>query len=209
MSSINLSRGILEIMGRDKLKRQLQFKPLCRHFGAKGCESSDVIRLLHEEMEALYLMDTLGLYQADAAERMEVSRSTFARIIKSARQKVSMMLVSGADLVIEDEKEDYRVLVASMQRERVATGKPDAPFLLLFHVHGGEILEERVYENPAFSPQVRPGQVLPLLCNELQVNFFVADKIGSGLKSALLSKGVYARSTPHFTKQALFKMLTQ
>ncbi len=194
-------------MGRDKLKRNLQFKPICKIFEAKGCDSSDTIHLLHEEMEALFLMDNRGLYQADAAEQMGVSRTTFARMIKRAREKVSMMLISGANLVIEDEKKDYRVLVASMHRERVVAGNPDAPFLMLFHVHEKEIVEEKVYENPAFSQSIRPGQVLPKLCNELQVNFLVATTIGAGLKSALLSKGVSGVSKKKFSKQDLFRML--
>jgi len=194
-------------MGRDKLKRHLQFKPVCRSFGATDCENSDTIYLLHEEMEALFLMDNQGMYQADAAEQMGVSRTTFARMIKSAREKVSMMLISGANLIIEDEKEDYRVLIASMQRGKVVPGKPDAPFLMLFHVHEKEIMEEKVYENPAFSQSIRPGQVLPKLCNELQVNFLVATSIGAGLKSALLSKGVYGVSKKKFTKQDLFGMV--
>ena len=47
-------------------------------------------------MEALYLMDLLGLYQEAAAEKMEVSRPTFARIIKSARHKVALALAWGS-----------------------------------------------------------------------------------------------------------------
>ena len=194
-------------MGRDKLKRNIQFKPVCKLFGAKGCDSRDTIHLLHEEMEALFLMDSQGLYQADAAEQMGVSRTTFSRIVKSAREKVSMMLISGADLVIEDENEDYRVLVASMKREKVVPGKPDAPFLMLFHVHENKITEEKVLENPVFVQSVRPGQVLPEVCNKLQINFFVADAIGAGLKSALLSKGVYGISKKRFTKQELFSLI--
>ncbi len=193
-------------MGRDKLKRKLQFKPRCKRFGSKGCESGDTIHLLHEEMEALFLMDAQGLYQADAAEQMGVSRTTFARIVKNAREKVSMMLISGADLVIEDEKADYRVLVVSMHKEKVAPGKPDAPFLLLFHVHEGEIIEEKVYENPAFAQSIRPGQILPDLCSRLQVNFFIASTVGAGLKSALLSKGVFSEAKKKFTKEMLFSL---
>jgi len=191
-------------MGRDKLKRQLQFKPVCRHFGAKQCDSGEVIRLLHEEMEAIYLMDRLGLYQADAAERMGVSRTTFSRIIKSAREKVSMMLVSGTDLVIEDEKHDYHVLIASMERNRVVVGSAKSPFLMHFHIQDETIVEERVYENPAFESHVRPAQVLPALAQELEVNFFVATKVGAGLKSALVAKGVYAFERKSLTKEALF-----
>ena len=95
-------------MGRDKLKRNLQITPICKEFSSKKCNEKNTIYLLHEESEALYLMDNQGLYQAQAALKMGVSRATFARIIKSAREKVSMMLVTGAKLIIEDDKDNYR-----------------------------------------------------------------------------------------------------
>lgn len=191
-------------MGRDKLKRQLQFKPLCKKFGALQCvHEKGVIHLLHEEIEALYLMDNQGLYQADAAESMGVSRPTFARIIKSAREKVTMMLVTGADLEIEDEKDDCIIIVASMNKNTLEPGKPDAPFLYLYHIHQNEIIEKRVLENPVFVENRRPGQILPLFCNSYKVNFFIATDIGTGLKSALVSKGVYAVSKKMVTEDNL------
>ena len=54
-----------------------------------------------EELEALKLADIEGLYQEDAAERMEVSRPTFQRVLKSARGKVARCLVEGKALGIE------------------------------------------------------------------------------------------------------------
>lgn len=192
-------------MGRDKLKRKIQFKPLCTSFGALGCKSEDTIHLLHEEMEALYLMDNQGLYQADAAVQMEVSRTTFARIIKNAREKVSMMLITGANLVIEDEKDEYTVMLTSMKEHVLELGKPDAPFLMLYRISEDEIVDKQVLENPVFVENKRPGQVLPALCNEHQVNFFVATSIGTGFRSALLSKGIYTLSKKRFTEKDLMK----
>jgi predicted DNA-binding protein (UPF0251 family) len=58
-------------------------------------------RLSVEELEALKLADIEGLYQEDAAERMEVSRPTFQRVLKSARGKVARCLVEGKALGIE------------------------------------------------------------------------------------------------------------
>lgn len=192
-------------MGRDKLKRKLQFKPLYTSFGALECKSESTIHLLHEEMEALYLMDNQRLYQADAATQMEVSRSTFARIIKNAREKVSMMLITGANLVIEDEKDEYVVMLASMKEQVLELGKPDAPFLMLYRIYENEIVNKQVLENPVFVENKRPGQVLPALCNEHQVNFFVATSIGVGFKSALLSKGVYTLSKKIFRENDILK----
>jgi len=185
-------------MGRDKLKRNLQFKPMCTTFGSLSCQSDDIIYLLHEEMEALYLMDNQGLYQADAAQQMGISRPTFARILKNAREKVSMMLITGANLQIEDEKNEYVVMLTSMKQDVLELGKADAPFLMVYRIEKNKIIEKQVLENPVFVEMKRPGQILPIFCNEYKVNFFVAITVGVGLKSALLSKGIYAISKHSF-----------
>jgi predicted DNA-binding protein (UPF0251 family) len=54
-----------------------------------------------DELEALRLADVEGLYQEAAAERMGVSRPTFARILTRARRAVAEALVSGRVLVFE------------------------------------------------------------------------------------------------------------
>jgi predicted DNA-binding protein (UPF0251 family) len=54
-----------------------------------------------EELEAIKLTDIEGLYQEGAAERMEVSRPTFQRVLKSARGKIARCLVEGKALGIE------------------------------------------------------------------------------------------------------------
>jgi len=51
-------------------------------------------------LEALRLADLEGLYQEAAAERMGVSRPTFARIVEAARRKVASALVRGQALKI-------------------------------------------------------------------------------------------------------------
>lgn len=56
--------------------------------------------LLLDEFEAIKLADYEGLYQEEAAKRMNVSRQTFGRIIGSAREKVARMLVEGKALRI-------------------------------------------------------------------------------------------------------------
>jgi len=61
----------------------------------------EVVGLSVEELEAMRLADVEGLYHEDAAERMEVSRPTFHRILKEAHRKVAMALVEGKALGIE------------------------------------------------------------------------------------------------------------
>jgi predicted DNA-binding protein (UPF0251 family) len=59
------------------------------------------IPLLYEELEALRLADLKGMTQAKAAAHMGVSRSTFQRIVTSARAQVACALVEGHALEIE------------------------------------------------------------------------------------------------------------
>ena len=53
-----------------------------------------------EELEAMRLKDVLGLSQNECAEKMNVSRQTFQKIIDSARNKVALALVGGAGIRI-------------------------------------------------------------------------------------------------------------
>lgn len=59
------------------------------------------VTLLQEEREALRLADLEGLTQAEAAERMGVSRSTFQRVVSHARHQVALALTEGHALQIE------------------------------------------------------------------------------------------------------------
>ncbi len=61
----------------------------------------ELIVLAFDEIEALRLVDLEGMYQEQAAERMNVSRRTFARILDSAHKKVALALVRGKALKIE------------------------------------------------------------------------------------------------------------
>ena len=59
------------------------------------------IELAPDELETLKLCDYDGLLQAQAGERMGVSRGTVQRLLASARSKVAAALVEGAALVID------------------------------------------------------------------------------------------------------------
>jgi len=59
------------------------------------------IHLNLDEIEALRLADLESIYQAKAAGIMGVSRSTYGRILESARHKLALALWEGQDLLIE------------------------------------------------------------------------------------------------------------
>ena len=53
------------------------------------------------ELEAVRLKDLEGLEQEECAERMEISRPTFQRILISAREKIADSLVRGKGIHVE------------------------------------------------------------------------------------------------------------
>lgn len=72
------------------------FKPV----GIPVRELEEVVMTL-DEFEALRLASLDGLYQEQAAARMNISRPTFSRIVESAHRKIADALVHGKALRIE------------------------------------------------------------------------------------------------------------
>ena len=56
-----------------------------------------------DELEALWLCDSRGLSQADAGDRMGVSRGTVQRLVTSGRRKMVDAVVEGQALVVSEE----------------------------------------------------------------------------------------------------------
>ena len=68
-------------------------------------ENAEAIVLLPDELEALRLVDYLGLMQGEAAKRMGVSRGTVWRLIESGRRKIVTALLKGNLIEILPPKE--------------------------------------------------------------------------------------------------------
>lgn len=70
----------------------------------------DEVVLNLDELEAIRLADYEGLYHEQAAEKMNISRPTFGRILGEARRKVAEVIVEGKalnikkDIKMEDRK---------------------------------------------------------------------------------------------------------
>ncbi|MFP4364543.1 MAG: DUF134 domain-containing protein [Spirochaetia bacterium] len=64
----------------------------------KGLEK---IALSLDEYEAIRLADYKQMDHVDASKEMEISRSTFTRLLERARSKAAALFVEGKELVIE------------------------------------------------------------------------------------------------------------
>jgi len=59
------------------------------------------VNLTLDELEAVSLADWEGLYQEDAAKKMDISRQTFGNIIARAHKKIADVLLNAKALKIE------------------------------------------------------------------------------------------------------------
>ena len=90
-------------MARPKCARFVSAVPGTTFFKPRGIPLVELeeINLSVDEFEALRLADLDGLYQEDAAARMNISRATFGRIVESAHRKVADALTNGKAIKIE------------------------------------------------------------------------------------------------------------
>ncbi len=98
-------------MPRPKFNRIVNEPPLYSHFKPSGVRSQDVkqIVLLLDEFEAFRLADQMGYSHAQAADEMEISRSTFSRLIEKARRKIADFIILGGVLTIKGGSVHFRV----------------------------------------------------------------------------------------------------
>jgi len=91
------------VRGRPPRCRRVAFMPDVTYFKPAGIPMRvlEEIRLSVEEAEAVRLRDLEGLEQEQAAERMNISRPTYQRVLAAARLKIADALLNGKALRIE------------------------------------------------------------------------------------------------------------
>ncbi len=178
-------------MPRSKNKREYSFKPLFKEFAPTCKKPQGSITLNHDEIEAIFLMDNQNLYQDDAAKRMNVSRPTFSRIVKSARFKIATALVSGKKIIINDEKETFTVMVCCAQKGNFSAVTPRERYIAIITFGSDKETQITYLDNPVYTENSKPGIELPPLAQKHEVNFFVSDSAGAGLVNSLLSLGIF------------------
>ncbi len=76
------------------------FKPC----GIRSEELNTVV-LFEDEMEAVRLADFEELYQQEASEKMEISRTTFSRLVMEARKKIADAILHKKMLIVKKRQE--------------------------------------------------------------------------------------------------------
>ncbi len=97
-------------MPRPKSNRIVYEPPLYTEFkpvGARGRSLAQIL-LSIDEFEAVRLADYVGLSHEEAADEMEISRSTFSRLIDKARRKIAEFFFQGKLLTINGGNVHFR-----------------------------------------------------------------------------------------------------
>lgn len=97
-------------MPRPKSERIVHEPPLFTAFrptGVPGRVLEEVLLSL-DEFEAVRLADFKGMSHEESADEMEISRSTFSRLIEKARKKISEFLIGGKLLTIDGGNVHFR-----------------------------------------------------------------------------------------------------
>jgi predicted DNA-binding protein (UPF0251 family)/DNA-directed RNA polymerase subunit RPC12/RpoP len=97
-----MERG-MRSLARPTKWRKVEFIPNIQYFAPSDIDAAslqeNILRI--EELEAIRLKDLEGMEQEDCADKMEVSRQTFQRILNAAREKIADSLINGKAIRIE------------------------------------------------------------------------------------------------------------
>ena len=90
-------------MPRPIKDRRVSFMPEVTYFKPAGIPLRvlEESRLSVEEVEAIRLKDLDGLEQEECAEKMNISRQTFQRVLGSARRNIADALLNGKAIRVE------------------------------------------------------------------------------------------------------------
>lgn len=117
-------------MARQPKCRHVEFIPEITSFKPSGNDASihsEEVILLVEEIEAIRLKDYLGMEQEECAQKMQVSRPTFQRILIEGRAKIAEALIMGKAIRIQGG--DYCLGEARCRRwERTEKKMKDCPY---------------------------------------------------------------------------------
>jgi len=135
-------------MPRPIKRRRVAFLPELSYFKPAGIPMRilEEITISVEEAEAIRLKDLEGMDQENCAEKMNISRQTFQRVLGSARQKIADALLNGKAMRIEGGNFEM-----SIRRFRCIDGHEwEVPF------------EEMIARPPEACPSCNTPNIMPL-----------------------------------------------
>ncbi|OGW78188.1 MAG: hypothetical protein A3I73_03655 [Omnitrophica bacterium RIFCSPLOWO2_02_FULL_45_16] len=114
------------MLGRPKKLRKVLKEPDTKQFSPRGHRGRPGYNELKvEEIEAIRLIDHMGLKQTEAAKCMGISQQTFSRILRNARKVLAEALVLGR--IIKVGGGDFKIAVLLILMAVVLSGCASIP----------------------------------------------------------------------------------
>lgn len=183
--------------------RNITLKPNSLLFGPLTHKPKEMILMSDDELESLYLADFKGLYQEECAKQLGVSRPTFAKIIKSARKKVTEMLMYGKGIELIQEKRNYVLVYPTNDRVTIHPYFITAKLFAFAKIEEETIVSISYVDNPIYqellakgieiidddsAQGMAAGRIIPPLLKE--GNMLVVKSLGEGMKRNIEGMGL-------------------
>ena len=187
--------------GRQEKTRRVGTMPEYVCFNPDGIPTGEEVTLTVDEFEVIRLVDLQGLNQAQAAEKMNVARTTVTAIYDRARTKLADVLVNGKRLKIEGGKVEFRP--RQISQNRISKGENIMRIAVTYDngtifQHFGKTQQFKIYD--VADGKVAASQVLDTngaghgaLAGFLQdnhVDTLICGGIGGGAQTALNQAGI-------------------
>ena len=188
--------------------RNITLKPKSLLFGPLTHEPKEMIQMSDDELESLYLADFKGLYQEDCAKELGVSRPTFSKIIKSARKKVTEMLMYGKGIELVQEKRNYILVYPTNDRVTIHPYFITAKLFAFAKVEEESIVSISYIDNPIYqelqakgieimdddsAQGMAAGRIIPPLLKK--GNMLVVKNLGEGMQRNIEGMGLNVEYT--------------
>ena len=204
-------------MTRPKKKRTIDFSFNCTYFKPVGVRMKKLEKniISYEEMEALRLQDFLEKNQTEASLHMNISQSTFYRLINKARKKIVDALINGkaikiegGDFIMKDNKLNENSLVAVSSSSKDLEGNVDTRFgrckyFLLVSIADGKIKSFDFFENTKVDMQGGVGTAVVQMLADKKVDAVISGNIGPRALEVLKQFNIFAYQSSKSKKQAL------
>jgi predicted DNA-binding protein (UPF0251 family)/predicted Fe-Mo cluster-binding NifX family protein len=175
--------------------RNITFRPQSLLFGPLTHKPKEMLQMSDDELESLYLADFRGLYQEECAKQLGVSRPTFAKIIKSARKKVTEMLMYGKGIELLQEKRNFVLVYPTNDRVTIHPYFITAKLFAFAKIEEDSIVSISYIDNPVYqalqakginivdddsAKGMAAGRIIPPLLKK--GNMLVVKSLGEGMK---------------------------
>ncbi|MBN2478839.1 MAG: DUF134 domain-containing protein [Parachlamydiales bacterium] len=202
-------------MPRPKNIRKISHLPTVTFFKPAGVRTKDlqIITLSYDEVEALRLNYHLSLPQKQSANKMEISQSTFHRLVENANKKLANALISGKAIKIEGGHykmvNDLKNLIIAIPLKNnsidseIESNFGRSSFFLIANIQDGKMKNYEIIDNIHCNSTKAVGILTTQMIAKKNVNVVICDIIGPKASDLLKKINIHIIQATGKAKKAI------